>query len=205
MGRAPASAVTLLCITYITTSVLQLPCTCGLQSAQQVAKEISFSKRPFTLELIEISLQKSSCIASVNAFRTARHLVACHLVAYGKTTTASHRMIWLHSQNHPIHTISASVPQLSATSTTRHTPFVLSAVTLIYLLCNRDLCIPVNKALSLIKHTMERIWENFNSRCNTTMIASKIGGLTHLSSLPSTIFNLVNSVACLLRSDYCKE
>ncbi|KAM4068438.1 hypothetical protein ACJW30_12G014300 [Castanea mollissima] len=60
-----------LCTKYTTTSVLQLPCTCGLQSAQQVAKETFFSKRgPPLIEIMETSLQKPSCIALVNAFRT---------------------------------------------------------------------------------------------------------------------------------------
>jgi len=36
-------------------------------------------------------------------------------------------------------------------------------------------------------------------------MASKTGGLTNLSRLPSTTFNLVNTVACLLKSDYCKD
>ena len=40
-----------------------------------------------------------------------------------------------------------------------------------------------------IINPMGRIWENFNSRCKTTMIASKIRGLTNLTRLPSTIFN----------------
>ena len=37
------------------------------------------------------------------------------------------------------------------------------------------------------------------------MIASKTGRLTNLSRLPSTTFNLLNPVACLLKSDYCKD
>jgi len=37
------------------------------------------------------------------------------------------------------------------------------------------------------------------------MMASKTGGLTNLSRLPSTAFNPVNAVACLLESDYCKD
>ena len=37
------------------------------------------------------------------------------------------------------------------------------------------------------------------------MIASKTGQLTNLGRLPSTTFNLVNTVACLLKSDYCKD
>ena len=37
------------------------------------------------------------------------------------------------------------------------------------------------------------------------MIASKTRQLTNLSRLPSTTFNLVNTVACLLKSDYCKD
>ena len=37
------------------------------------------------------------------------------------------------------------------------------------------------------------------------MIASKTGGLTNLSKLNSTTFNLVNTVACLLKSYYYKD
>ena len=70
-SKAPTSVATLLCTKYTTTSVLQLPLTCGLQSAQEVAKETFFSKiGPPLMEIMEISLQKPSCIALVNAFRT---------------------------------------------------------------------------------------------------------------------------------------
>ena len=37
------------------------------------------------------------------------------------------------------------------------------------------------------------------------MIASKTGGLTNLSRLNSRTFKLVNTVACLLKSYYCKD
>ena len=108
-------------------------------------------KRSSTLDIVEISLQKSRCIAPVNAFCTARHLTTCHLVAYGRTATACHHMIWLHSQNLPIHTISASVPQLSTTSTILqnwiHLPWYFPAVTLNCLICNRGLCIPAKQKI----------------------------------------------------------
>ena len=107
-------------------------------------------KRSSTLDIVEISLQKSSYIASVNAFCTARHLVTCHLVAYGRTATACHHMIWLHSQTHPIHTIAASVPQLSSSTTLQswiHLPGYFPAVTLICLTCNRGLCIPAKQSI----------------------------------------------------------
>ena len=74
---------------YTTTTVLQLPCTCGLQSAQQVVEETFFSKRgPPLLEIMETSLQKPSCVTLVNVFQTEGHLAVCHLVAYGRTATA---------------------------------------------------------------------------------------------------------------------
>ena len=37
---------------------------------------------------------------------------------------------------------------------------------------------------------MARMWENLNSRCNTTMMASRTGGLTNLSRLPSSFSTL---------------
>ena len=37
------------------------------------------------------------------------------------------------------------------------------------------------------------------------MIATRTGVLTNPSRLPSPIFNLVYTVACLLESDYCKD
>ena len=37
------------------------------------------------------------------------------------------------------------------------------------------------------------------------MIESISGGPTNLSRLPSTFFNLVYIVACLLESNYCKD
>ena len=130
-------------VTARATCVLQHPCTCGLR--QGTLKEALRSR------FVEKSMQKSSCIATVNAFCTVRHLAACRLVAYGRTTTTCHHMIWFYSQNHPIHTISASVPQLSATSTTLHNltnlPWYFPAVTLICQLCNRDLCIPAKQSI----------------------------------------------------------
>ena len=52
---------------------------------------------------------------------------------------------------------------------------------------------------------MERKWEKLNSRCSTTMIATRTGVLTNASRLPSPIFNVVYTVACLLESDYSKD
>ena len=152
-SKAPTSVATRLSTKYTTTTVLQLPCTCGLQSAQQVAKETFYSKRgPPRLEIMETSLQKPSRIALVNDFRTEGHLAACHLVAYGRTATTCQHLIWLQSQNHPVHTISASVPKFSATPTTlhnlTHSPWYFPAVTLIRLLCIRDLCRPAKQSIS---------------------------------------------------------
>ena len=101
---------------------------------------------------METSLQKPACIALVNAFQTEGHLAACHLVAHGRTATACRCLIWLQSQNHPVHTISASVPKLSATPTTlhnlKHLPWYFPAVTLICLLCIKDLCRPAKQSIS---------------------------------------------------------
>ena len=52
---------------------------------------------------------------------------------------------------------------------------------------------------------MGRMWEKLNSRCNTTMMASRTGGLTDLSRLPSSFFNLVYTVACLPNLSTVKE
>ena len=80
------------------------------------------------------------------------HLAACHLIAYGRTATACRCLIWLQSQNHPVHTISASVPKLSATPTTlhnlKHLPWYFPAVTLICLLCIKDLCKAAKQSIS---------------------------------------------------------
>ena len=108
-------------------------------------------KEVLHLNIVEISLQKSSCTASINAFCTAKQIAACHLVAYGRTATAYHHMIWFYSQKQPIYTISASVPQLSATFTTLHNltnlPWYFPAVTLICLLCNTNLCILAKQSI----------------------------------------------------------
>ena len=37
---------------------------------------------------------------------------------------------------------------------------------------------------------MGRMWENLNSRCNTTTMAKRTGGLTNLSRLPSSFSSL---------------
>ena len=101
---------------------------------------------------METNLQNPSFVALVNAFRTEAHLAACHLVAYGRTATACQHLIWLQSQNHSVHTISASVPKLSAAPTTlhnlTHSPWYFRAVTLIRLLCIRDLCRPAKESIS---------------------------------------------------------
>ena len=98
---------------------------------------------------METSLQKPACIALVNAFQTEGHLAACHLVAHGRTATACQHLIWLQSQNHSVHTISASVPKLSAIPTTLHNltnlPWYFPAITLICLLCIRDFCRPAKQ------------------------------------------------------------
>ena len=52
---------------------------------------------------------------------------------------------------------------------------------------------------------MERMWENLNSRCDTTLIESRIEGLTYPSKLHSTFFNLAYTLVCLLESNYYKD
>ena len=107
---------------------------------KNLPRDFLSQKEVLHLNIVEISLQKSSYIASVNAFCTARHLATCNLVAYGRTAIACHHMIWLHSQTTPS-TPSLLVPQLSTTSTTLHNwihlPWHFPAVTLICLMCNR--------------------------------------------------------------------
>ena len=73
------------------------------------------------LLLIKTSMQRPIYKALVDAFWPTGHLVACHLFAYGRTATACKNIPATHSlvtkAKPPIHTLSASVPQLSETPT----------------------------------------------------------------------------------------
>ena len=121
-------------------------------SATSCKGNLLLKKRSSTLRNYGIKSTKPSRIVLVNDFRTEGHLTACHLVAYGRTATACQHLIWLQSQNHPVHTISASVPKFSATPTTlhnlTHSPWNFPAVTLIRCLCIRDLCRPAKQSIS---------------------------------------------------------
>ena len=67
------------------------------------------------------SMQRPICISLVDAFWSAGHLVACHLVAHGRIVTACKNIPATHNlvtkAKPPIHTLSASVLQLSETPT----------------------------------------------------------------------------------------
>ena len=148
--RALASAVTPKLSKCTPTGIIQLPCSSGLQSTQQVAKEPSSF-----LPLTKTSMEKPLCRAIVNA----SHTVCCHSFAHGRTATAR--------KNYPANPIfigkttpfatSLPVPlnsqqHMPSLHNQTHSPWYSPAVTLIHMLFIIGLCIPTKQSFTEHQH-----------------------------------------------------
>ena len=107
-----------------TTSVLQTSMYLWSSISAASCQGTFFPKQRSSTPLLFIkttSMQRPICISLVDAFWSAGHLVACHLVAHGRIVTACKNIPATHNlvtkAKPPIHTLSVSVPQLSGTPT----------------------------------------------------------------------------------------